>query len=176
MLDELGLVPALRWYLKEYAGRTGLRTRFQGSSEEGLNGEQKTVLFRVAQESLTNVARHARAASVEVVLRPVRQGIRMQIKDDGRGFRVSRQRSRRLGLLGIAERVRLVNGRLAIDSAPGKGTTVIVEIPFEEAGGPTLPGPVRRRAAIPLSAQFPESARPLARGAKQIRNAGAPRS
>jgi signal transduction histidine kinase len=160
MLDDLGLVPALRWYLKEYAGRTGLRTRFQGSNEERLNGEQKTVLFRVAQESLTNVARHAYAESVEIVLSPVKQGIRMRIKDDGRGFRVNRQRSRRLGLLGIEERVRLVSGSLTIDSAPGKGTTVTVEIPFEEEKAAAFPGPVQRRgrAAVPLRAQFPESA------------------
>ena len=135
MLDELGLVPALRSYVKEYAQRTGVPVRFRGTIDgERLNAEQKTVLFRVVQESLTNVAKHAHASRIDVTLRTVNSAIRMRIKDNGRGFVVDRERSargkKRLGLLGIHERLRLVDGRVELKSSPGKGTTVKVEVPL----------------------------------------------
>lgn len=136
ILDDLGLLPALRSYLSAFAERTGLRARFHGNAAvERLGSEQKTVVFRVAQESLTNVAKHARAGRVEVSLRKFEDRVRMEIKDDGKAFRVNQQAPakgrKRLGLLGMQERVRLVNGRLVVASAPGKGTTVRVEIPFK---------------------------------------------
>jgi signal transduction histidine kinase len=139
MLDQLGLVPALRSYMKEYAQSTGLPVRFRGSIDgERLNAEQETVLFRVVQESLTNVAKHAQASGVDVTLRTVSNGIRMRIKDNGRGFVVDRERfakgKKRLGLLGIQERLRLVDGRFEIRSSPGKGTTVEVEVPLPNRG------------------------------------------
>jgi signal transduction histidine kinase len=139
MLDELGLVPALRTYLKAFADRTGLRVRFSPDpSAEKLDDEQRIVLFRVAQESLTNVAKHARATQATVRLSRLRQGVRMQVKDNGRAFEAAppgnRNGSKRLGLLGMQERVRLVNGRFSIRSMPGKGTTVSVEIPFKKTG------------------------------------------
>ena len=135
MLDELGLLPALRSYVKDFAARAGWRLHFRGSTRAAqLTSEQKTALFRVAQESLANIAKHAQASRVSVTLRPARNGIRLQIKDNGRAFQVERQLSARnskhLGLLGIQERVRLVNGRLAVISTPGKGTSVRVEIPL----------------------------------------------
>jgi len=135
MLDELGLLPTLRSYLQGFAERTGLRVRFKSAPEaERLTGEQKTVLFRVAQESLTNVAKHARASQVVVTFRKLKNGIQISIRDDGKAFQVGPQLSgngkRRLGLLGMHERVRLVHGRFAVKSAPGAGTTVSVEIPF----------------------------------------------
>ena len=136
MLDELGLVPALRSYLKEYARRTGLQVRFRGRVDgKRPNAEQKTVLYRVMQESLTNAARHAQASRIDLTLRTVNNGIRMRIKDNGHGFAVDQQRSakgeKRLGLLGMQERVRLVNGSFVIKSSLGRGTTVEVEIPFK---------------------------------------------
>src|SRR5262249_10127199 len=129
MLDELGLLSALRSYLKGFAERTGLRVHFKASPQaEKLDDEQKTVVFRVAQESLTNVAKHAQAPQVTATLRTLKNGVRMQITDNGKSFRVQPQFSvgtrKRLGLLGMQERVRLVNGRFAIESEPGKGTTV----------------------------------------------------
>ncbi|HYY69983.1 MAG TPA: sensor histidine kinase [Terriglobales bacterium] len=136
MLDELGLVPALRSYLKDYAQRTGLPVRFRGSiGGDRLSAEQKTALFRVFQESLTNVAKHAGASRVDVSLRTVNNCIWMRIKDNGRGFVVHQQQpakgEKRLGLLGMRERLLLVNGRFAVKSSPGKGTTVEVEIPLQ---------------------------------------------
>jgi len=136
ILDELGLLPALRSYLRNFAERTGLRVRFAASPEaERLNDDQKTVVYRVAQESLTNVAKHAHASRVTVSLRKVSRGLQVEIKDNGNAFEVDQQLSsegrKRLGLLGMRERVRLVNGRFAVKSRPGKGTTVSVEIPFK---------------------------------------------
>jgi signal transduction histidine kinase len=139
MLDELGLLPALRSYLKDFAARTGLRVRFRCHPvAETLDGEQKTVLFRVAQESLNNVAKHAHATRVNVVLRQLPDAVCMEVADDGRSFREgqrNRARARkRLGLLGMQERLRLVNGRFAIQPRPGKGTKVRVLIPSPANG------------------------------------------
>jgi signal transduction histidine kinase len=135
MLDELGLLPALRSYLKGFADRTGLRVRFRGNPiAEKLGSDQKTVLFRVFQESLTNVAKHARASQAEVVISKLGDGICMEVADNGKSYQEGPMNSaksrKRLGLLGMQERVRLVNGRFAIKPQPGKGTTVRVVIPF----------------------------------------------
>lgn len=152
MLDELGLVPALRSLLKGVAERSGLKVRLRADAAgESLGDEQKTVLFRVAQESLTNVMRHAHARSVEIVLRQRNGGLRMEVRDDGRSFQDDRQESargrRRLGLLGMQERVRLVRGQFAVKPNPGKGTTVRVDIPFRTmaARGWIGPRPIRLR-------------------------------
>ncbi len=134
MLDHLGLLPALRSYAKTFVERTRIDVRFRGSPEaEKLDSERKTVLYRVAQESLTNVAKHARASKVAISLRKLKGQIRLEIQDNGCSFDVSLLNgNKRLGLLGMRERVRLVNGRFAINSESGKGTTVRVEIPFKE--------------------------------------------
>jgi signal transduction histidine kinase len=136
MLDELGLLPALRSCLNAFAERTGMYVQFRGSAAaEQLNGEQKTVLFRVAQESLTNVAKHAHATRVRVDLREVKGGICMEVADNGRSFTPTAMNRRngngRLGLLGMQERVRLVNGSFTVEPRPGKGTSIRVAIPFQ---------------------------------------------
>lgn len=135
MLDELGLLPALRSHLNGFARRTGLHVHFRGSADaENLGSDQKTVLFRVAQESLTNVAKHARARRVHVDIRRIGGGICLEVKDDGQSFQEKPETSNhgvgRLGLLGMQERARLVNGTLTIRAQPGKGTTIRVVIPF----------------------------------------------
>src|SRR5947208_4889880 len=137
-LDDLGLLPALRSYLKDYAERTGLLVRFERSAKDApLNAEQKTALFRIAQESLANVAKHAQATEVVVTLGFAEDKMQLRIKDNGKGFVVSQQRTavekNRLGLLGMQERARLVNGRCLVQSAPGCGTTVMAEIPLAGA-------------------------------------------
>ena len=136
ILDELGLLPALRSCLKAFADRTGLAVRFSANPmAEQLNGDQKTVLFRVAQESLTNVAKHAEASCVDVVIRKVGENIRMDVADNGKSFRETPNHrakgERRLGLLGMQERMRLVNGTFTVRPDPGHGTLVRVLIPFE---------------------------------------------
>jgi signal transduction histidine kinase len=93
----------------------------------------RTVLYRIAQEALTNVSRHAKASHVEVAIEPIEEVIRMTIKDDGQGFHVSgkagSKRKTRLGLIGMRERVEMIGGTFRVDSAPGGPTTVQVEIP-----------------------------------------------
>jgi signal transduction histidine kinase len=136
MLDDLGLIPALRSFVKGFAERTGVRIRFGATPEvERLGTEQKTVLYRVAQESLTNIAKHAQATRGRMLIRKFKKGIRMSIQDNGRSFQVDQQlglsKKKRLGLLGIQERVRLANGELTIESAPRQGTTLRVWIPFD---------------------------------------------
>lgn len=139
MLDELGLLPALRSYLKGFAARTGVRVSFRGDgSAESLGGEQKTVLFRVAQESLNNVAKHAHASRVTLVIRKLGPDICMEVKDNGRSFRetpiLPAGNKWRLGFVGMQERVRLVNGIFAVKPQLGKGTTVRVLIPSSRNG------------------------------------------
>jgi PAS domain S-box-containing protein len=138
MLDELGLLPALRSHVKLFSERTGLRVRLQADpAAEQLTDDQKTAVFRVAQESLTNVAKHARASRVKISLRANGAGICLEIADNGRSFRAdpetAAKQKQRLGLLGMQERVRLVNGRFSIKPLAGRGTTVRVTIPFEAA-------------------------------------------
>jgi signal transduction histidine kinase len=104
-----------------------------------LDSARRTVLYRVAQEALTNVARHAQASVVNVSLREIPGAIRMEVHDNGKSFQVqqtlSAKTNQRLGLLGMRERVEMVGGTLTIESAPGQGTTVRAEIPFRPGGG-----------------------------------------
>jgi signal transduction histidine kinase len=135
MLDHLGPVAALQNYVKGFVERTGIKIDIEGSmSLEQLNPQQGTVLYRVAQESLTNVYKHAQATRVKIRLRQLAQAVRMEIVDNGRAFSVSNPGNgsdrQPLGLLGMQERVRLVNGQFAIESVPRRGTTVRVEIPL----------------------------------------------
>ena len=134
---------------RSFAARTGLRARFSSTpAVESLGDEQKTVVYRIIQESLTNVARHAHASHVTVALRERGRIVHVQIKDNGKSFSVEEQLSargrRRLGLLGMQERLLLINGHLAIESAPGHGTAVRAEIPLVArvrgiGGGDSLP-------------------------------------
>ena len=136
LLDDLGLIPALRSYIKDLPGRKGLRIRFMASAGvEALDNIRRTVLFRVAQESLTNVTRHANARLVKVRLQQTPDAVCLEVHDDGKSFEVdgvlASNTKKRLGLLGMRERVEMVGGNLAIKSKPGKGTTVRAEIPFQ---------------------------------------------
>src|SRR5664280_26158 len=135
VLDDLGLIPALHSFMIDFAARTGVHTCLTAFARvEKMDIAKRTVLFRVAQEALTNVARHAHASRVEVKLQKLPDGICMQIKDDGKSFQVQPALlvggSKRLGLLGMRERVEMVGGAFGVESAPGQGTTIQVEIPF----------------------------------------------
>ena len=136
VLDDLGLVPALRSYLKDFAERTGLFVHFERAvvSRRLLTAQQETTLFRIAQESLNNVARHAQATQVEISLRQVKGCVQLCVKDNGTGFAARALRSRiakrRLGLLGMQERLRLLGGRLLVQSMPGRGTAVVAQVPL----------------------------------------------
>lgn len=146
MLDDLGLIPALRSYMKDFGERTGIAVHLNAAvSDENLDGDQKTVLYRVAQESLNNIAKHAQARQVEATLSSHADEVCMEIKDDGQGFSLDAQTadkaSKRLGLLGMEERVRLVNGTFSVQSTPNEGTVVLVRIPVRAGLKPTREGP-----------------------------------
>jgi signal transduction histidine kinase len=135
LLDDLGLIPALHSYMKNFIARTGVRAHLTAFAEvEQMEAAERTVFYRVAQESMTNVARHAKASRVDVSIRKLHSAACMEIKDDGRSFQVDRKLNghgnKRLGLLGMRERVEMVGGTFCVDSAPGQGTTVRVEIPL----------------------------------------------
>lgn len=138
-LDDLGLIPALHTSLKEFTRRYGVRTRLTAFARvEEISVARRTVLFRVAQEALANVARHAHASLVEVTIQKSPKGICMSIQDDGRSFDPERvphgKRGKRLGLLGMKERLEMVDGRLVVESAPGKGTAIHAWISLENRG------------------------------------------
>jgi two-component system, NarL family, sensor histidine kinase DegS len=133
-LDDLGLVPTLRKFIKEYGDRYGLATRFNVVGQERrLPGNTEGVLFRIIQEALTNVHKHARAKMAEVTLNLQPSRVSVTIKDDGQGFDVARteanlHKNKNLGLLSMRERAELEKGTLEIRSQPGRGTEVKVEI------------------------------------------------
>lgn len=134
VLDDLGLIPALHAFMKKLAVRKRIKIRLTAfAGVEKLSPDKRIVLYRVAQESLTNVGRHANAAIVTVNITPIPGAIRMEVHDDGKSFSVDKTLSKtnkRLGLLGMRERVEMVGGALNIDSAVGYGTTVRADIPF----------------------------------------------
>jgi len=137
VLDDLGLIPALDAYCNGLAARKKIKIRMTAcGAVEALPTARRTALFRVAQEALTNVARHAEATKVSLLIREISGVIRMEIRDNGKSFDVEKVLSakspKRLGLLGMKERVEMIGGILSIDSAPDKGTTVRAEIPFEQ--------------------------------------------
>ena len=135
-LDDLGLVPALRWYVNQYQERhPELRTSFIAERlEQRLPSQYETVLFRTAQEALTNVARHAQASQVSVKLARVTDAVRLEVTDDGIGFDTNAPARHAsgsgMGLVGMRERVALVGGRCVVTAAPGGGVRVVVELPL----------------------------------------------
>lgn len=137
LLDDLGLIPALRSFVKNFSDRTGVPVDFKASPGiEQLEIDQKTVFYRVAQEGLTNVAKHAQATECSIIIRKHEQGFRMDVCDNGKAFCVESKLApqtkgkNRLGLLGMQERVRLANGKCEVQSTPGKGTRLRIWIPL----------------------------------------------
>lgn len=133
ILDQLGLVPALEWLVEDFQERYGIPARITSPGPLGeLAPEAQTQLFRIVQEALTNVARHARARSAAVRSRIEDGTLVVDIADDGVGFDPSSPGSASLGLLGIRERARLLDGEVRIRSAPGAGTTLTVRVPLPD--------------------------------------------
>ena len=138
-LDDLGLIPALHSFVKLFSKRTRIHVHLKVfAGVEQLHGNQRTILYRVAQEALTNVSRHAQASGVEVSIRKLAEGICMKITDNGKSFEVERvlnaRGPKRLGLLGMRERVEMVGGRFTVESVLGSGTTIKALIPLEKNG------------------------------------------
>jgi PAS domain S-box-containing protein len=129
---DLGIVPGLEWLVEEFQKRNGIHcTVSVAESDIALGEDRSIVLFRIVQESLTNVSRHAGARNVEILLDHDAERIRLDVEDDGVGFDVEAARSKKtFGLLGIQERVIMLRGELSIASAPGRGTRVSVTMPI----------------------------------------------
>ncbi|MGO8931082.1 MAG: PAS domain-containing protein [Limisphaerales bacterium] len=137
MLDDLGLEPALRWYTKRQAALAGLQAEFRAEAlEDRLDPIVETACFRVAQEALTNVVRHARARLVAVELRKQDGRLELFVRDDGVGFDVAALREKAvlgasLGLLSMEERATLADGGLECKSTPGQGTEIRAWFPLK---------------------------------------------
>jgi len=132
VLDDLGLVAAVEWAAGEFQKRTGVKCDVSVPAEDELSmdRDRATALFRILQETLTNVARHAKATHVRVRLTNYDHTVTLEVRDNGRGIDESRLLGRQsLGMLGMKERALLLGGELVIESTPGAGTTVIVRIP-----------------------------------------------
>jgi signal transduction histidine kinase len=128
VLDDLGLVPALRGLVDDFSQRTRIDATLACSDALGpLADEHQVVIYRVVQEALTNVARHAGARRVQVRIEAADDRVRLAVQDDGRG--VSGEPTPHLGLLGIRERVTTLGGTLVIDGAPGRGFRIEADIP-----------------------------------------------
>ncbi len=141
-LDDLGLLPALRWYIKEYQQKCSIEVDFVAHGlRQRLSAEVETALYRIVQESLTNTARHANARKVLVTMKEDVDAVYVTITDDGHGFDVGTllktpDQDRGLGLAGMNERAVLLDGSLDIHSSPGHGVTIKVRIPLTPAEKP----------------------------------------
>lgn len=141
MLDDLGLAPAIRWYARSRLEEAGIRVRLDIAAETAgqLPPELATTLYRIAQEAMTNIVRHADATAATIELTRRNQHVCLRIEDDGCGFDAAQipaqaVRLQHLGLLGIRERAELVGGTVRLLSQPGHGTCLEVTLPLEETG------------------------------------------
>jgi len=131
ILDDLGLMAAIEWQSQEFEKRTGIHTRFTSEiAEQSFTPAMSIALFRICQESLTNVARYAEATDVSISLNKNNSEFLLTISDNGKGFDVTKIGYKKtLGLLGMKERTLMMGGKYEIVSHPGKGTTILVRIP-----------------------------------------------
>lgn len=137
MLDDLGLAPALEWLVQNTAQRTGIRCALEmDDSPLALPQAHSTALFRIVQEALTNIAKHARATEAAVQVEHHDGRLRVRVRDNGVGFDAAGPRKpSSFGLLGLRERASLLQGTARIDSAPGGGTVVEIDLPVPEREG-----------------------------------------
>ena len=131
VLDDIGIVPALRTFAEDFMKRTGLAVQLTAhAGVEKLGSVGRTVLYRIAQEALMNVSRHAKATRVDILLQKRPGRICLEIQDNGQGFDASETTTcNRLGILGMRERVEMIGGTFCIESSPGHSTSIRVEIP-----------------------------------------------
>jgi signal transduction histidine kinase len=133
LLDDLGLVPAISWYVENYLDAAGVKAELQTSGlDKGLSPMIQIVLFRIVQEAITNIVKHAQAKTAHIYLQFAPSAIAGSIEDDGVGFNANAlhiENRQGIGLLGMEERIELLKGKLTIGSKPGKGTRIHFEIP-----------------------------------------------
>ena len=134
MLDDLGLVPALRWQAREVSKQTPMEVSVAAElASDNLPDEHKTCIYRVVQEALHNCSRHAGATKVDIRVQQQPRRLLLSIQDDGQGFDV--RQTKGLGLLGMEERVARLGGKYEINSAPGSGTIITIELPLSNDEG-----------------------------------------
>jgi len=131
VLDDFGLEPALERLTSIVADRSGLNVQLNVAARSvALPPEHETALYRIVQEALTNIVKHAEAHSVSIVVASAEGAVRAVVEDDGVGFETAKVREGALGLVGMRERILLLGGRFDIQSTPGSGTTLLVELPL----------------------------------------------
>ncbi len=132
ILDHLGLGAAIEWQVQEFQTRTGIECRFSSSVDDShLDLDRSTAVFRILQEALTNVARHAQATRVEIILKEEQGSLVLEVRDNGRGITESeRSDTKSFGILGMQERALAFGGQTKVGAAPGEGTTVTAWIPI----------------------------------------------
>jgi signal transduction histidine kinase len=129
VLDELGLEAALEWQLQQFERRTGIKTAFEALAHPEVDEDRRTVCFRIVQEALTNVLRHARAHTVRVVLGVVGEQLTLDVIDDGIGIDPRAAAGQSLGLLGMRERAEVLGGSLTIGPGASAGTRLSLKLP-----------------------------------------------
>jgi signal transduction histidine kinase len=130
-LDDFGLVPALERLAQSFAEQTGIDVDLEATlPDTRLPGDVETALYRVVQESLTNVVKHARAQQISILVTQRDGTVAAVIEDDGEGFDPTATRDDSIGLVGMRERMTLIGGRLEVESRPGSGTTILAEVPL----------------------------------------------
>jgi signal transduction histidine kinase len=136
LLDDMGLVAAMEWQLAEFQKQTDTAVSFRSNVEDIiLPSESQTAAFRIFQEALTNVARHAQASAVEVTLEARADTLQLMLRDNGRGIAPQALAGKdSLGLVGMRERAQQLRGYMDIRGVPGEGTTIRVRVPLRPAG------------------------------------------
>jgi two-component system sensor histidine kinase UhpB len=135
VLDDLGLEEAIDWLVESFRSRTGTACQLRlDLGDAPLEEPLATAVFRLVQESLTNVTRHAQAGQVEIALTADQEVLKVMVRDNGIGFDTDSRRPRSFGLLGMRERVVALNGYFGINSRPGIGTTISAVIPWQQTG------------------------------------------
>lgn len=137
LLDDLGLVPAIEWLVSNFTQRCNVACKLSLDEELELQEPYATAVFRIVQESLANVAKHAGASEVAVAINKAPDAVTLSVRDNGRGFSTAVPRKpQSLGLMGLRERVQLLEGSVIIKSSPEQGTCVDVHIPLPRTGAP----------------------------------------
>jgi signal transduction histidine kinase len=141
MLDDVGLIPTLRWYIQNFSNRLNIRSNFQAVGfEEKLPPQMETAFYRIIQEALNNIAKHAGASRVDISLQWRDSIISVSITDNGRGFDLDKvlgpeSLERSLGIIGMQERISLLGGKIDIQSRPDSGTYLYIEVPYPKSNG-----------------------------------------
>ena len=144
VLDDLGLVEAIEWHAQQFQAQRGIVCQCDCAVENlALNQEQSTAMFRIFQEALTNILRHARATRIDIALEEIENELILTVKDNGRGIKEDQKSGlHSLGILGMRERAHLIGGQIDITGVEGEGTVVTVRVPIpsrRRRGGSILP-------------------------------------